>query len=370
MKIILAPDAFKGTLTSKEVIEVMKDKLSVLQDVEIIEIPTADGGEGTLDALLTKLAGEKFSCWVHDPLMRKINSYYGVYKNTAIIEMALASGITLLDESERDPLITSTYGTGELILASLDAGVSKIIIGIGGSATNDGGTGMASALGVKFLDENNNVLTANGMCLNKIHSIDIKEMDERIFDMDVEVMCDVNNPFTGNTGATYTYGPQKGGDTKSLDILEAGMLNLLHVIKRQFNLDLNTIEGSGAAGGLGGALITFCGGKLKSGINSVLQLTDFKQHVKSADYVITGEGRFDMQSMQGKVISGISNFIKNTSCKLIIVAGYSEIHEFGNAFIVSASDAEYSEEHLRIHAKENLEKAMDAVIDYVRSNNE
>lgn len=367
MKIILAPDTFKGTMSSQKVIEVMKKRLNSLQDVEIIEIPIADGGEGTLDTFLTKLGGLKVSCEVHDPLMRIIDSCFGVYKNTAIIEMALASGITLLDDSERDPLLTSTYGTGELILASLDKGVSKIIVGIGGSGTNDGGTGMASALGVKFLDENNNVLMTNGMCLNKIHSIDISNMDKRIYDVEIEVMCDVNNIFTGESGATYTYGPQKGADKKTLDILESGMVNLSTVIKRQFGIDLDTIEGSGAAGGLGGAFIAFCRGKLKSGIKSVLELTDFEGHIKTADYVITGEGKFDIQSLQGKVISGISSLIKGTSCHLIIVAGYSEIDNYENAFIISTTDRQYSERHLKIHAEKNLEKAMDVVIDYVRS---
>ncbi len=368
MKYILAPDSFKGTLNQTEVIKIMKEVILEDSLAEVVEIPLADGGEGTLDIIISALKGEIKTCYVYNPLMKEINSYFGVIKDTAVIEMAKASGLTLIAKEKRNPLITTTYGTGQLILKALDMKVKKIIIGIGGSATNDGGMGMAAALGVKFYDSENKELSHGGFFLEKIHHIDISKIDERVFQTEIEVMCDVSNPLTGVCGATYVYGPQKGGNKSQIMQLENGMLNYISVIEREFDINLNEIKGSGAAGGLGAGLVVFLKGKLKSGISSILDLLDFKEEVKNADIIITGEGKFDEQSLQGKVIDGIIEITKNEKCKLVIVAGYTNIKHLENVdLIISTTKEELSEEELQSNCKDNLKKTMRNVIEYTRS---
>lgn len=368
MKYILAPDSFKGTMTSKEVIDIMKSVILKNENAEIVEIPITDGGEGFVDTIVDLLGGKIIPCIVHDPLMREVNSYFGFVGKTAFIEMALASGITLLKSSERNPMITSTFGTGELIKEALNNKAEKIIIGIGGSATNDGGMGMACALGIRFLDSSGNPLPPGGGYLDKIRTIDTSNVDRRIFSVDIEVLCDVNNVLTGPNGATYTYGRQKGASESELRILEKGMVNFRNIVRNQLKVDLETLEGSGAAGGLGGGLVAFLGGELKSGIDTILNLTDFEEHLKTADFVITGEGKLDGQSLQGKVIDGIIKAVKNTNCKLIVVAGYTALAEVeGVDFIISTTDRLLGEEALVKASRANLEKTMEIVINHIRT---
>ncbi len=307
MKIILAPDSFKGTFSSKVVIDYLDRGIRKhIEDVEIIHVPIADGGEGTVDALLTATKGDKIYTTVQDPLGRDIEGYYGRIGNTAIIEMAIASGITLVTEEEKDPLVTSTYGTGQLMKHALDHGATKLIIGIGGSATNDGGMGMAKALGVKFLDLDHKEIGNGGINLGRVQFIDVSHLDQRLAEVEVEVICDVTNPLTGPEGATYTYGPQKGATRNKIEILENGMVNFHQVIKETFHIELNEIPGTGAAGGLGGGLIVFAGGTLKPGIETILNTVGFNELLKNVDLVITGEGKLDGQSIYGKVPVGVA----------------------------------------------------------------
>jgi len=307
MKIILAPDSFKGTFSSMEVIQYLKKGINqYFHDVTLIEVPIADGGEGTVDAILHAKHGQRVDCIVKDPLGRSINSYYGIIDNTAIIEMAAASGITLLSEDEKDPRMTSTYGTGQMIRSALEKGVNKIILGIGGSATNDGGIGMAMALGIRFLDESGDLISEGGANLIRIHTIDMSCTDKRIFQVPIEVICDVSNPLTGPTGATYTYGPQKGATSMVLEELELGMEHYREVIKERLKIDLNTVSGAGAAGGLGGGLVAFLHATLKPGIDTILDIVEFDTLLENCDLVITGEGKLDGQSIYGKVPVGVA----------------------------------------------------------------
>lgn len=307
MKIVLAPDSFKGTFSSKEVISYLDLGIRKhIENVEIIHVPIADGGEGTVDAILSAAGGINIFTTVEDPLGRDIKGSYGRIGETAIIEMALASGITLVSDDEKDPLVTSTYGTGQLMKHAIDHGATKLIIGIGGSATNDGGMGMARALGAKFFNDHGEEVGKGGIDLGRLAAIDMSEFDPRFKDIEVEVICDVTNPLTGPEGATYTYGPQKGATSSMLEILENGMIQYHEVIKETFGIVLNDIPGSGAAGGLGGGLVAFVGGELKPGIETILNTVGFNELLEDADLVITGEGKLDGQSVYGKVPVGVA----------------------------------------------------------------
>lgn len=322
MKIILAPDSFKGTFTSMEVIDYLKKGINTFfPDSTIVEVPIADGGEGTVEAILHARAGKRIECMVNDPLGRKIKAYYGIVDNTAIIEMAMASGITLVTEDEKNPLLTSTYGTGQMMLDALNRGVDKIVMGIGGSATNDGGIGMAMALGVEFFDTIGNLVQEGGENLKSIHSINVSKMDPRFKTIPIEVICDVTNPLTGPCGATRTYGAQKGGTLETLHQLEAGMEHYLGVIKDIFGIDLNTVSGAGAAGGLGGALVVYLNALLKPGIETILDIVGFEKLLEQCELVITGEGRLDGQSIYGKVPVGVASHCKGKDIIVLAFVG-------------------------------------------------
>lgn len=362
MKIILIPDSFKGTMSSSEVIVIMKNNLD--KGYEIVEVPIADGGEGTLDLFMLNTEARKYNCLVNNPLMEKINSSFGIIGSTAIIEMAKASGITKLKKHQFNPLVTTTYGTGELILNALDFDVDKIIIGIGGSATNDGGMGMASALGVKFYDKYNNLLNHGGKYLNDIDYFDLSGLDKRLKNVTIEVMCDVNNLFTGPDGATFVYGVQKGGNKNDLKTLEEGMKNLENIILKGLNIDLSKIPGSGAAGGLGGAIVSFLNGRLKSGIDTILDIVEFDKKLIDTDFVITGEGKLDVQSFSGKVVSGLINYTKESETKLIVVAGYTDIKEAKNIDLIISTTSKNDRE-IEKNCKSNLEKAMIVIAEFI-----
>ncbi|MCF8018651.1 MAG: glycerate kinase [Vallitaleaceae bacterium] len=307
MKIILAPDSFKGTFSSKEVINYLDQGFrKFIENVEIIHVPIADGGEGTVEAILTATEGKKVDCIVSGPLGQKVKAYYGLLGDTAVIEMATASGITLIADEEKNPLKTSTYGTGEMMLHALDNGAKKLVIGIGGSATNDGGLGMAKALGVKFYNKDHAEVGHGGIELGNISTIDITGMDKRFKNIEVDVICDVTNPLLGPNGATYTYGPQKGATTTMMVLLENGMVNYHNLIQETFGIHLDSIPGTGAAGGLGGGLVAFVGAVLKPGIETILDVVAFDEKLENVDLVITGEGKLDGQSIYGKVPVGVA----------------------------------------------------------------
>ncbi|HBQ64319.1 MAG TPA: glycerate kinase [Clostridiales bacterium] len=330
MKIMLAPDSFKGSLSSMEVIGILEDAaLRVFgKQISFVRLPIADGGEGTLDAILYAAEGEKKEVLVSDPLGRRIKAAYGKCmhdgKCTGIIEMAQASGLPLLTEAERDPLLTSTYGTGELIRAALDDGIRDFILGIGGSATNDGGTGALQALGMHFHEAGGSVLPSGmgGGSLSRIASIDKGPFDPRIAKSRFTVMCDVKNPLTGPSGATFVYGPQKGAGPETLKILEAGMLHYASLLNRTAGRDLAGIPGTGAAGGLGAALAAFFGAVLKPGIDILLDVVNFEQLLEGVDLVVTGEGRMDHQTASyGKAPAGIASRCAARGIPVVAVAG-------------------------------------------------
>ena len=307
MKFLFASDSFKGSLSSSETVELLtKAANEVFGSCEVSSAPVADGGEGTVEAVIAAENGTMINAKVHGPLMEEMEAFYGVFDETkAVIEMASASGLPLVPEKLRNPLNTTTYGTGELILDALEKGYRDISIAIGGSATNDGGMGCARALGVKFLDETGAELQGFGRDLAHVKTIDVSGLDPRIKESSITVMCDVTNPLCGEKGATMTFGRQKGATEEIQKELEAGMCNYRDVIKDTFGIDCDTIQGAGAAGGLGAALRVFLGGVMKSGIDTVLDLIRFDERLEGVDLVVTGEGRTDWQSCFGKVMQGV-----------------------------------------------------------------
>ena len=323
MKFVFASDSFKGSLSSEKINDILTAVARRhFPDCETSAILTADGGEGTVDAVLAGTGGSRVCVSVHDPLGRTINAYYGKISDTrAIVEMAAASGLPLLSEDERNPLFTSTYGTGELIAHALDHGARDITVAIGGSATNDGGMGALTALGVKFLDADGNPLSGIGADLEKVASIDLSGLHPKIRNTRVTVMCDVNNPLIGERGATFVFGPQKGATPKIAARLEAGMTHYASIIEQTLGISVATTAGAGAAGGLGAALLVFLGATMKSGIDTLLDLIGFDSMLQDADFVITGEGRMDSQSACGKVACGVGLRAKAAGVPAFAIVG-------------------------------------------------
>ena len=323
MKFLFASDSFKGTLSSEQIITLLDAAArKVFPDCETMGIPVADGGEGTIDAVISVLHGSIYEVDVHGPLMEEVVSRYGETGNgAAVIEMAAASGLPMVPVDKRDPRVTTTYGTGELIKTALDRGCRDITIAIGGSATNDGGMGAMRALGIRFLDENGEELSGCGNDLARVADIDISGLHSAVKDARFTIMCDVNNPLTGPDGATYTFGKQKGGSPEILDELEQGMIHYAALIREKVGTDVDQIPGSGAAGGLGAAFCVFLKAEMKSGIETVLDLIHFDELLEGVDLVITGEGRIDWQSAFGKVPSGIGNRCRKKGIPAIAIVG-------------------------------------------------
>ena len=345
MKFLFASDSFKGTLTSDQTIELLsKAAEEVFGSCETSGVPVADGGEGTTDAVVKARSGEIITVPVHGPLMEMEQGFYGRLSDTeAILEMAAASGLPMVPEEKRNPLNTTTYGTGELLKAALDAGYTEIAIAIGGSATNDGGMGFASALGIRFLDQDGNVLEGRGEDLEKVAHIDMSGLDPAVQKAHFTVMCDVTNPLCGPDGATYTFGKQKGGTPEILDRLEKGMQNYRDVIIREFGINPDEIQGSGAAGGLGTALKVFLHAEMKSGIETVLDLIDFDARLEGVDLVVTGEGRTDLQSCFGKVMQGVGDRSAKHQVPVAALCGglgpdYEKIYAHGICSIMTTVD--------------------------------
>ena len=323
IKLLFASDSFKGSLTSLQTAMLLEKAADeVFGRCECKSVAVADGGEGTVDAVVSAVSGKTVSADVHDPLMKRISASYGLLDdNRAIIEMASASGLTLVPENLRNPLNTTTYGTGELILHALDNGCRDITVAIGGSATNDGGMGCMRALGVRFLDFPGNELECFGRDLEKVDYIDTDNIDKRLGSCRITVMCDVRNPLCGENGAARNFAAQKGADKKTVARLESGMQNYREVIKRRFNIDCDSVEGAGAAGGLGAALKVFCSGEMRAGVDTVLDLIDFDSLLEGVDLVVTGEGRADWQSAFGKVMSGVGKRAKAKGIPAIGLCG-------------------------------------------------
>ncbi len=326
VKIIIAPDKFKGSLTGIEFCNAVE--LGIKEhttDVEILKLPLADGGDGTVEALRFYTGGENVLVEVNDPLHRKITASYlfSSEKKIAFIEMAEASGIRLLKAEELNPLHTSTFGTGELIKDAIKKGAEHIILGIGGSSTNDAGMGMARALGYRFLDKNGETLDGCGKDLNRLKTIDNSEVVAGLSNVKFEIACDVDNPLFGKNGAAFIYAPQKGASAEVVIELDKGLQNFSKVAYSQLGINLQNIEGAGAAGGLGAGCILFLSAELKSGTSLIMDVANFKENVKDAAWIITGEGKFDEQTFSGKVIQGVINTI--TRQKLAVFCGISEL---------------------------------------------
>ncbi|MGF1680707.1 glycerate kinase [Photobacterium minamisatsumaniensis] len=324
MKIVIAPDSYKESLTAMEVASAIEAGFSqVLPDAEYIKLPMADGGEGTVQSLVDATNGDIVECTVTGPLGEQVNGFYGLmgHGKTAIIEMAAASGLHLVEPALRNPLKTTTFGTGELIKAALDNGVEHIIVGIGGSATNDGGIGMAQALGIRLLDEKGNDVGFGGEALAKIKTIDNSGVDPRLSQIKLEVACDVDNPLCGPKGASHIFGPQKGATPEMVEQLDADLAYYADLIKAQLGRDIKNTSGAGAAGGLGAALLGLLDASLRPGIEIVMDAVNLSQIVSDADLVITGEGRIDSQTIHGKTPIGVARAAKQFDVPVIGIAG-------------------------------------------------
>lgn len=324
MKIIIAPDSFKESLSSLEVAAgIVAGFSEIFPDADYIKLPIADGGEGTVEALVAATGGQVMEAEVVGPLGEKVKAFYGVCgdKRTAVIEMAAASGLALVPPELRNPLMTTSYGTGELIRMSLDAGYLDFVIGIGGSSTNDGGVGMLQALGVRFLDRDGKEIGYGGSSLAELARIDVSGLDARLFDARIEVACDVNNPLTGPTGASAVFGPQKGATPEMVAELDRYLAHYAELIRRDIGKDVETEPGAGAAGGMGAALLAFLPAQLRPGVQIVIEHIGLEELVTDADLVITGEGCIDAQSVYGKAPVGIAEVARKYGVPVIAIAG-------------------------------------------------
>lgn len=322
---VLAPDSFKGSLTAKEVCLAMEKGIKkVLPIAECISVPMADGGEGTVQSLVDATGGRIYELDVTGPLGNSVKSFYGIMGDgkTAVIEMASASGLHLVDETTKNPLITTTYGTGQLVKACLDKGIENIILGIGGSATNDGGAGLAQALGVSLKDKEGNELPFGGAALSKLHTVDISGLDARLKDVRIEVASDVSNPLYGENGASCVFGPQKGATHGMVCLLDEALRHYSVIIKEQLGKDVAHTAGAGAAGGLGAGLLAFTNARMRRGVDIIIEYTNLREVIKKADYVFTGEGGIDFQTKFGKTPYGVAQVAKSENKKIIAIAGY------------------------------------------------
>ncbi len=324
MKIVIAPDSYKESLSALEVAGAIERGFrEIYPDADYHKLPVADGGEGTVEAMVAATQGRIVEVDVTGPLGDTVQGFYGLSgdEQSAFIEMAAASGLALVPTDKRCPLTTTSWGTGELIRHALDAGVKHIIIGLGGSATNDGGAGMAQALGVKLLTADNQAIPPGGAGLETLKRIDISELDARLAECRIEVACDVTNPLTGEEGASAVFGPQKGATPEMISRLDAALEHYAQCVKRCLDIDVLALEGGGAAGGMGAALYAFCGAELRPGIEIVTDALHLDKLVADADLVITGEGRIDSQTIHGKVPVGVARVAKRYHVPVIAIGG-------------------------------------------------
>ncbi|HUS02010.1 MAG TPA: glycerate kinase [Chitinophagaceae bacterium] len=368
MKFILAPDSFKECMTAKEACIAMEKGIKrIMPGAICVHVPLADGGEGTLHTMVALTGGNIFQQKVKDPLGNETAGEYGILgdNETGVVELASASGLHLVDVDKRNPLITTTYGTGELIKAALAHGIKKLVIGIGGSATNDGGAGIAQALGVKFLDKDGNEIGFGGGELNKIESIDTSGLIAIDKDVEIEVACDVTNPLTGKNGAAYIYGPQKGATKEMVEVLDRNLEHYTEKIKVYLYKDVKDMEGAGAAGGAGAGLMAFLNAKKVRGIDIILKYYNLEEKIKDADYIFTGEGSIDHQVAFGKTISGVIDLAKKYNKPVIAFAGNVEdadaLYKLGITSVFGILPSVSTLKEALEGAKENLENTVYAV---------
>ena len=363
MKIVLAPDSFKESMTAKEACEAIEKGLrKVIDNLECIHVPMADGGEGTTQSLVDATGGKFYTVEVTGPLGEKKEAIFGILgdEKTAILEMAEASGLEIVSRDKRDATITTTYGTGELIKAALDKKVETILIGIGGSATNDGGAGMVQALGGKLLDRVGNEIGFGGGELAKLEKIDISNLDKRLKDVKIIVACDVQNPLTGPTGASHVFGRQKGANEEQREQLDKNLKHYAEIIRRDLGKDVETIPGAGAAGGLGAGLMAFLSAELRKGIDIVIEYSKLEDKIQGADYVITGEGSIDGQTRFGKTPYGVAKVAKKYDIPVIALAGnvgkdIDVLYDYGFTAIFSILPRVETLEKAINNGKENIQ---------------
>ncbi|NLC39139.1 MAG: glycerate kinase [Clostridia bacterium] len=364
MRIVLAPDSYKGSLSASQVAFYMEEAIrEVAPWIRVEKVPIADGGEGTVDAFLAGAGGEKRNLTVTGPLGEPVQAFFGILPDgTGVIEMAAASGLPLVPPERRNPLITTTYGTGELIKGALDAGCRRLVIGVGGSATNDGGLGMAQALGGLFLDGSGRPLAFGGGELSKLERIDLQGLDPRLRGMEILVACDVDNPLWGPNGAAAVFAPQKGADPEMVCRLDEGLKHLADVMRRELGRDVGDLPGAGAAGGLGAALLAFLGASLQPGIEVMAAVTGLEEKIAGADLVITGEGNTDYQTARGKAPVGVGRIARKYGVPVIALSGglgldVERVYEAGLDAVFSIMPGPLTLEEAMERAPELLKKA-------------
>lgn len=347
MKIVIAPDSYKGSLSATEVCDIVEGAiLKIMPTAEIVKIPISDGGEGLVEVLVRHQAGELIKIKTRDPLAREITAAYGILDGeVAVIEMSAASGLPLLTVGERNPLKTSTYGTGEMIVDAINRGCRKLILGLGGSATNDGGMGVASALGVRFYDQNMELLAPCGENLNRVTTVDTSQVESLLAGIEIIIACDVENVLCGELGAAAVYGPQKGANSEMIVTLDQGLQVFGRLLEKKTAMNLVELKGIGAAGGMALPLVALFKAQLKSGLDIVLDEIDFDSAISRADMIITGEGKTDAQSAMGKVISGVGKRGKKQNIPVVVISGalddgYEAIYNCGvvAAFAIFSND--------------------------------
>jgi len=371
-KAVLIPDSFKGTLASIEICNIISDKIyKHFPECSVVSIPVADGGEGSVDCFLSALGGEKVYETVKGPYFEDMKSFYGMTGDTAIIEMAACAGLPLA-EDRKNPGLTTTHGVGQLILAAAKNGCKKIIVGLGGSCTNDGGCGAAAAVGIKFYDKEGNEFIPVGKTLIDIQKIDLSGKAEELDNIEIITMCDIDNPMYGALGAAYIFAPQKGADEEMVATLDKGLRKLCDVIKSETGRDLKDVPGSGAAGAMGAGMIAFFNSTLQMGIETVLNTVRFDEIISDADMIFTGEGKIDTQSLRGKVVIGVAKRAKNKNIPVTVIAGgadmnIDEAYDMGVTSIFTINRLPEDFQISRNKSKENLGASADNILRLIKS---
>ena len=372
-KILLIPDSFKGTMSSMEICGIMADAIHHhYPDAEVVSIPVADGGEGSVDAFLEALGGDKVTVKAQDPYGHEIDSFYGILPDgTAVIEMAAAAGLPLVGNNKHAEK-TTTYGVGQLIKDALRNKCKKLVVGLGGSATNEGGCGAAAALGVRFINGKGQSFVPVGETLHDIARIDVSGLDPLLKETSIVTMCDIDNPLCGPHGASAVFGPQKGADAECIKMLDNGLHHMADVIRRDLQKDVLNLPGSGAAGGMGGGMAAFFNSRLQPGIETVLDTVHFNNLLQGADLVISGEGKIDSQSLRGKVVIGVARRAKKSSVPLIAVVGdigsdIQKAYDEGVTGIFSINRVALPYEQLKLRAKDDLRLTVDNIMYFLKN---
>lgn len=367
-KVIVIPDSFKGTLSASQVCDIISERIKIhFPECQIIAIPIADGGEGSLQCFLQAMSGRIINAHCSDPFFQPMTGQYGILSDgSAVIEMAVCSGLPLV-ENKKNPMLTTTYGVGDLMLDALKQGCNKLIICLGGSCTNDCGCGMAAALGIKFFDQFGNIFIPTGGTLKNVHHIDADELNPLIKEIPISVMCDINNPLYGTNGAAYIFAPQKGANDEQVKILDEGLKHISDIIKQDLGIDISKLPGGGAAGGMGAGINAFLNADLRMGIEVLLDTVRFDEQLKDANMVFTGEGKMDSQSLGGKAVMGVAHHAKKQDVPVIVIAGgiqgdISQAYDLGVTAVFSINRLPEDFSISRKKSTQNLSNTMDDIL--------